>query len=648
MSNQRIPIWQPSQDRINKSNLSKFLSFLQERKQLHFQSYDELYDWSITDFSAFWQCVWEFGMIIHSAEPTQIVNGNDIRTARWFTNARMNFAENLLRYQGSKTAIIYEAEDSEPTKISYPELKKAVASFAQALIVEGVKKGDRVAALVSNRPEAIIGMLATSSIGAIWSSCSPDFGFEGVLDRFGQIEPKVLIANDSYQYNGKTFDLTGTLQKIEAAIPSLRKIIVLKSNVPVSTTDNQKFIGWHEFFQKTTGDLHFEQLPFDHPLYIMYSSGTTGKPKCIVHGAGGTLIQHYKELVLHTDLKEEDVITYYTTCGWMMWNWLASSLMTGATIYQYDGSPAYPDFNVLFRAIAREGISIFGTSPKFLASCESQGISPRISADLSSLRTILSTGSPLSEDQFEYAYREIKTDIHLASISGGTDIISCFMLGNPNAPVYSGYLQSRGLGMKVETYDESGNSILDQVGELVCTAPFPSRPLYFWKDADGQKYEEAYFTHYPNIWRHGDYVLIDSKTGGCKIYGRSDATLNSGGIRIGTSEIYDVVEAMPEITDSIAVSRKKGSDTEVVLFVVLNENGHFGPELIAKIKSLLRERRSPRHVPTEIHAVSDIPRTISGKKVELAVTKIINGEVVDNTSALANPESLEEYERFRI
>ncbi len=640
-------MWEPSRERIEQSNMTAFMHFLEEKRGLKFDQYNELYQWSINKPALFWESMWEYGDIIHSQKYANVLEGKDIRTAKWFEGAQLNFAENLLRFKNDKNAIVYWTEEQEREAITYNQLYKKVAAFSQALRESGVIKGDRVAAFITNRPEAIIGMLAAASIGAIWSSCSPDFGFEGVLDRFGQIHPKVLIAVNSYRYNGKIVNLNETLKKISDAIPEIEKIVVIQQVEEVKSESSTKVILWEEFMQNKDTQLTFEQLPFDHPLYIMYSSGTTGKPKCIVHGAGGTLLQHIKELKLHTDLKEEDTITYYTTCGWMMWNWLVSSLAIGATVFLYDGSPTYPNLGILFKAIEKEKINVFGTSPKFLSVCESRGLKPKEKFNLSSLKTILSTGSPLADKNFEYVYRDVKEDVQLSSISGGTDIISCFMLGNPNLPVYKGELQCRGLGINVKTYDEKGNEVVNEVGELVCTSPFPSRPIYFWNDQNGEKYLKAYFQLFTNVWRHGDFVKINER-GGCIVYGRSDATLNSGGVRIGTAEIYGPVESLSEVQDSIVIGKKINSDTSMVLFVVLEPGLSLDDKLKSKIKHVLRTQRSPRHVPAEIYQVKEIPRTISGKKVELAVASVINGEEVTNKDALANPEVLKEFERLIV
>jgi len=637
------PIWTPNEKRVHDSNLFQFMQFLGNEEGRPFNRYAELYDWSVNQPADFWGAFYRFLPHQIGQEPTSILKGDDIREASWFEGARLNFAEQLLRRRDSQPAIIYQHENGTSETLSFETLYDSVARMASYLKGLGVEKGDRVAGLISNRPEAIIAMLAAASIGAIWSSCSPDFGFQGVLDRFGQIKPKVLIAVAHYDYNGTQFNIENSLLQVLEGLPGLKQLILV--NEPHGNALNSAVM-WSTCMENTLQTLHFEQLPFDHPLYIMYSSGTTGKPKCMVHGAGGTLFQHLKELVLHTDLKPDDRITYFTTCGWMMWNWLVSSLAVGATVVLYDGSPSFPNLGCLFDMIDRHQINIFGTSPKFLSACESDGLRPKDHWNLSSLRTILSTGSPLSDANFEYTYNCIKEDIQLASISGGTDIISCFMLGNPILPVYKGELQSRGLGMKVETFNDRGEPVENEVGELVCSAPFPSRPVGFWNDEDGSQYHNAYFNHFPGVWRHGDYVKI-LPHGGCIVYGRSDATLNPGGIRIGTAEIYGPVEALPEIAEALVIGRKTGSDTEIVLFVVPKIGFRLDSALEKKIRSTLRKERSPRHVPAAIHAVPEIPRTISGKKVELAVTRLIHGQPITNRDALKNPDSLEHFMPYK-
>jgi acetoacetyl-CoA synthetase len=639
------PMWEPSPARIAGSNMVHFMYYASEITGREFASYAALYDWSISDIPAFWKLLWDYFGVIHARRCDRVLEGSDIMTARWFEGARLNFAQNLLLYTDSHPAIISQSEDTEPVSMTYHELYDSVARCVAAFRRLGLSQGDRVAGFVTNAPHAVISMLAATSLGAIWSSCSPDFGFQGVLDRFGQIKPKLFVTVDGYCYNGKKYDSMPTIEQVAASIPSIEKVIIIGNLGASAGVRPAGSIRWEELLAQETEEIDFVQLPFNHPVYIMYSSGTTGVPKCIVHGAGGTLLQHLKELALHTDLKRDDVITYYTTCGWMMWNWLVSSLAVGATIYLYDGSPSYPTQGRLFDAIDKEKISIFGTSPKFLSSCEREGLKPKEHCGLSSLRTILSTGSPLSRINFEYVYREIKANLQLASISGGTDIISCFLLGCPTVPVYPEELQCRGLGMKVEAADDAGKIVYNQVGELVCSAPFPSRPVMFWDDPDNAKYRAAYFEHFPGVWRHGDYIMINER-GGAIIYGRSDATLNPGGVRIGTAEIYGPVESMDEIQDSLVAAQRVGDDVRIVLFVVTAEGISLTEKLKGMIRQRIREQKTPRHVPALILAVTDIPRTLNGKKVEMAVTKVIHGQEIVNKDALANPESLEQFSGF--
>ena len=635
-------MWKPSVEQIERSQMFEFKEFINTRHGLNLDSYTDLHDWSVDNIHEFWAFAWEFFDIIHTQPYTQVVDDvSKMPGAKWFTGARLNFAENLLRRRDDKTALIFKGESQPVRKLTYAELYSEVAKTAAALRTAGVEKGDRVAGFVPNMPESIIAMLATTSIGAIWSSSSPDFGIKGVLDRFSQIEPKVLFAANGYFYNGKFHDSLEKLKGILHDLPSVEKVVV----IPYSDEDPDiciisNSILFSDFIDNDEEEIEFEQLPFDHPLYIMYSSGTTGLPKSIVHGAGGTLLQHLKELQLHCDLCEQDTIFYFTTCGWMMWNWLVSSLVTGASLVLYDGAPFFPDANAMWKMAEELGITVFGTSAKFIAGSEAAGNKPISTNDLSNVRLILSTGSPLMEENFDYIYRDVKKDVQLASISGGTDIVSCFAGGSPMLPVYRGELQCSGLAMDVDAFDHKGKSSRNAKGELVCKKAFPSMPIYFWNDPDGQKYHNAYFDKFENIWYHGDYIEINDH-GGVTIFGRSDATLNPGGVRIGTAEIYRVVEQMAEVADSLVVGVQSNGDEQVALFLKMDEGAILNDNLINQIKSSIRANCSPRHVPSIIKSVEDIPYTISGKKVELAVKKIIHGEEVTNKDALANPEALE-------
>jgi acetoacetyl-CoA synthetase len=635
-------MYQPSVEQIERSQMFEFKEYINGRHGINLENYQDLHGWSVNQIPDFWEAVWSYFDIIHSESYTQIVDDvSKMPGAKWFNGARLNFAENLLRHRDDKIALIFKGEGQPTRKLTYCELYLAVAKTAQALKNVGVQKGDCIAGFIPNMPESIIAMLATTSIGAIWSSSSPDFGINGVLDRFSQIKPKVLFAANGYFYNGKSHDSLEKLQGILQDLPTVEKVVVIpysEINPNISSINNS--ILYSDFTANEAEKIEFKQLPFDQPLYIMYSSGTTGLPKSIVHGAGGTLLQHIKELRLHCDISKQDNVFYFTTCGWMMWNWLVSNLAIGATLTLYDGAPFYPDSNAMWDMADELGITVFGTSAKFIAASEAAGNNPISTNDLSSVRLILSTGSPLMEENFDYIYRNVKKNVHLASVSGGTDIISCFAGGSPTLPVYRGELQCCGLAMDVDSFDYLGKSRRNEKGELVCKKAFPSMPIYFWNDPDGQKYHNAYFDQYDGVWYHGDYIEINDH-GGVTIYGRSDATLNPGGVRIGTAEIYRVIEQIPEIADSLVVGVQSEGDELVALFLIMNEDEILNDILVNQIKSSIRKNCTPRHVPSIVKSVEDIPYTISGKKVELAVKKVLHGEEVTNKDALANPEALD-------
>ena len=639
------PLWEPSPEMIEKTNMTRFIRFVNHKYGKTIKDYPELYDWSINQIPDFWAAIWEFGGVKASRGYDRVVDDlTRMPGAKWFEGAKLNFAENLLRFRDDRTALIFKGETKESKKITYAQLYSTVAALAKSLKTLGVKSGDRVVGFMPNMSETIMAMLAATSLGAVWSSCSPDFGIKGVLDRFGQIEPKVLFTADGYSYNGKSFDSLGRIADIVKQLPSIQQVVVVPYTQEKPDISPIPRAVYFQDFLAPESDLaiDFVQVPADHPLYIMYSSGTTGLPKCMVQGVAGILVHHLKELMLHTDLKREDTIFYFTTCGWMMWNWLTSSLACGATLVLFDGSPFYPDPGALWKLAQDEKVTVFGTSARYIASLEKEGLKPGSIYDLTPLRAVLSTGSPLAVEGFQYIYQEVKKDLQLSSIAGGTDLNGCFALGCPILPVYEGELQCRGLAMKVAAFNDLGVPVINQLGELVCTLPFPSMPLYFWNDPDNEKYLSAYFKTFPGVWCHGDFIEI-TENGGVIICGRSDATLNPGGVRIGTADIYRQVETLPEIADSIVVGQDWDNDVRIILFVKLAAGVEMNDALVNKIKKTIRDNTSPRHVPARIIPVTDIPYTINMKKVELAVRNVIHGKPVLNKDALANPEALDLY-----
>jgi acetoacetyl-CoA synthetase len=635
------PLWQPTAEQISRSQWTAFRRRAEAHAGRDLSDPFALHRWSIDEPAAFWELVWSFAELLGDGPgPALATEGaRAMPGTRFFPEARLNFAENLLRRSGGEPALIFRAEERREGAWSWYELVRAVAACAAFLRERGVRSGDRVAGWLPNGPHAIAAMLACASVGAIWTSCSPDFGAQGVLDRFGQIEPVVLFAADGYFYNGRAHDLLPRLDEVRAALPHLRDTVV----VPWANDDPPLARGvrrWDDALSPHTGAaLAFTRLPFDHPLYVLYSSGTTGAPKCIVHGAGGTLLQHQKEQLLHVDLRAGERLFYFTTCGWMMWNWLASGLACGATLLLYDGSPSYPEIGALFEWAARERAAVFGTSAKFIDAVAKSGVSPRDHCNLSPVRAILSTGSPLSPEGFDFVYEHIAPKAQLASISGGTDIVSCFVLGCPVAPVWRGEIQMPGLGMAVDVFDDAGRPLRQGKGELVCTRPFPSMPTGFWNDPDRMRYRKAYFERFPGVWCHGDYAEWTAH-GGMRIHGRSDAVLNPGGVRIGTAEIYRQVEQLDEVVESLVIAQEWEGDQRVVLFVRLRDGEQLDDALRARIRERVKSGASPRHVPARIVQVPDIPRTRSGKIVELAVRDVVHGRAVGNREALANPEAL--------
>lgn len=643
MTDPAAPLWQPDADAIAETGLAAFMRHVGAKHGVAATDFAGLHRWSVAEPEAFWEAVWEFcGVIAETRGARTVADRDAMPGARWFPDARLNFAENLLRRRDDGEAIVFRGEDRVRRRLSFAELHAEVSRLQQWLVAAGVGPGDRVAGFLPNLPETCIAMLATAATGAIWSSCSPDFGVRGVLDRFGQIEPVVLICADGYFYGGKRFDSLDKARAILAEIPSIRRVLVVPYTAEDAPLDGLAGAApWDEALAGyTPGEIAFHRQDFNAPLYILYSSGTTGAPKCIVHGAGGTLLQHLKEQRLHADIREGDRFFYFTTCGWMMWNWLMSGLASGATLLLYDGSPFHPDGNAVFDFAAEERMTHLGTSAKAIDALANAGLRPRDSHDLSTLRVMLSTGSPLSPQGFDYVYEAIKPDLHLASIAGGTDIVSCFMGGNPISPVWRGEIQGPGLGMDVQVFDEAGKPLTGGQGELVCCNSFPSMPIGFWNDADGSRYRAAYFEDFPGNWRHGDWVERTAH-GGFVIFGRSDATLNPGGVRIGTAEIYRQVESLEEVLEALVIGQQWDNDVRIVLFVTLRDGLVLDDALLQKIRTQIRTGASPRHVPAKVIQAPDLPRTINGKITELAVSHIVHGRPVKNREALANPEALD-------
>jgi acetoacetyl-CoA synthetase len=642
------PMWAPSPERVQATRMTAFMRAASARHGLRLDDYAGLYDWSIDRREDFWRFVWDWCGVRGTRGDAVLDDGDRMPGSRWFRGARLNFAENLLRRRDDGDALVFRGEDQVSVRWSHREMYDEVSRVARALRAAGVHSGDRVAAFMPNMPESVIAMLATASIGAIWSSCSPDFGVRGVIDRFGQIAPKVLFAVDGYWYNGNHYDCLDKLRSIMAELPTVERLVMTGYTQPQPSLDGlPRALMWESFAgAHAAGEIEYVRLPFDHPLYIMFSSGTTGVPKCIVHGAGGTLLQHLKEHQLHSDVRPDDRVYYFTTCSWMMWNWLVSALASEATLLLYDGSPFHPGPGVVFEYADAERMTLFGTSAKYIESVAKSGLVPRERYSLASVRTMLSTGSPLAPESFDFVYQQIKADLCLSSISGGTDIISCFALGSPILPVWRGELQCRGLGMAVEIWDEESRVICGERGELVCVHSFPSMPLGFWNDPGGAKYRAAYFERYPGVWCHGDYAQL-TEHGGLIIYGRSDAVLNPGGVRIGTAEIYRQVEQIDEVLESLVVAQEWENDVRIVLFVRLRDGLTLDNVLATRIRIRIRENTTPRHVPAKILQVSEIPRTKSGKIVELAVREIVHGRPVKNVEALANPQALADF-RDRI
>ena len=645
MTNQAI--WKPDPAKFDNLNINQFKQLVNDKYKLTLTDYQQLHQFSINHADRFWQTLVEYCNIDFNQPATQIVKyGTHMIDTQWFIGGKLNYAHNILKHRSQKTAITFENEQGQLSTLSYEQLYQQVAKLQHFLQTQGIQKGDRVAGFLPNMTETIVAMLATTALGAVWTSTSPDFGFDGVIDRFGQVEAKLLLVTDAYYYNGKIHDCIDKAVIIANKIPSIKTTVVIDfAKTTWQDRVDDTFVSWQQAIDNNNTEVDYEFVDFDHPLYILYSSGTTGKPKCIVHGTGGILLQHKKELMLHSNVNKDDHVFYFTTCGWMMWNWMVSTLTVGASLFIYDGSPFYPDGNRLLDIVNNNHISHFGTSAKWISAIEKTGIKPNHQRNFEALTTIFSTGSPLMPENYDYVYQQWKNDVCLASISGGTDLCSCFALGNPALPVYKGELQCLGLGMDVVILDDDGKAVKNENGELSCLKPFPVMPVKFWNDPDHQKYKSAYFDKFENIWCHGDLAKI-TVNNGLTIYGRSDATLNPGGVRIGTAEIYRQVDNLPEVVESIAVGQNWDNDVRVVLFVILQDDLTLDEDLSTKIKTTIRTNTTPRHVPAKVIQVTAIPKTLSGKIVEIAVRKVIHNQPINNTDALANPEALEQYKNL--